>query len=187
MTAADVMRNVVRQMISELSSLIIKYLVLAMAKQVAGFGASTVDTTRFNNVTSGSSSWNMAPSHETFGQSIQPMATGGYTGNAPTNVVTGYVHGQEFVAHARATARNRAALEHMNATGDLPTPKVTINNNAPGVTVRAEYVGPDEVRLIAEEVVARSAPGVVAGSLGNPNSPVSKSMRANTTATRRLG
>ena len=44
---------------------------------------------------------------------------GGYTGNAPTNAVTGIVHGQEFVLNAKATKKNRALAEHLNKGGTL--------------------------------------------------------------------
>jgi hypothetical protein len=61
-------------------------------------------------------------------------------------------------------------------------PSVVINNNAPGVTVRAESISESEVRLIAEETVMKQAGRVVASELRNANSPVSKSLRQNTTA-----
>ena len=41
--------------------------------------------------------------------------SGGYTGDMPVNQAAGVVHGQVFVMNAPATARNRAALEAMNA------------------------------------------------------------------------
>lgn len=41
--------------------------------------------------------------------------SGGYTGNAGTADVAGVVHGKEFVINARATAKNRALLERINA------------------------------------------------------------------------
>ena len=39
---------------------------------------------------------------------------GGYTGNKGRDDVAGFVHGQEYVAHAEATKRYRPALEAMN-------------------------------------------------------------------------
>lgn len=41
-------------------------------------------------------------------------ATGGYTGDVGRDQVAGYVHGNEFVAHAEATRRWRPQLEAMN-------------------------------------------------------------------------
>lgn len=49
------------------------------------------------------------------------FASGGYTGNIPVGSVAGVVHGREFVTDAAATAipANRAALEFMNAGGNI--------------------------------------------------------------------
>lgn len=43
------------------------------------------------------------------------FAGGGYTGNGGTQQAAGVVHGKEFVVNARATKKNRAMLEAMNA------------------------------------------------------------------------
>lgn len=49
------------------------------------------------------------------------FASGGYTGNMPVGAVAGVVHGREFVTDAAATSipANRAALEYMNAGGNI--------------------------------------------------------------------
>lgn len=50
---------------------------------------------------------------------------GGFTGNAPTNKVTGYVHGQEYVFNAAATRKwGLPLLQAMNAAtvGSVATP-----------------------------------------------------------------
>lgn len=52
--------------------------------------------------------------------------SGGWTGDGPVGQAAGVVHGQEFVVKAGPAARNRAALEAMNA-GVLPS----ANNNQP--------------------------------------------------------
>jgi hypothetical protein len=47
--------------------------------------------------------------------STQPgFKKGGYTGNKRENEVAGFVHGQEFVAHAEATRKYKPALEAIN-------------------------------------------------------------------------
>jgi TP901 family phage tail tape measure protein len=46
--------------------------------------------------------------------------TGGYTGDLAVNDVAGVVHGREFVINAAATARNRPALEAINAGRSVP-------------------------------------------------------------------
>ncbi|NYF10814.1 TP901 family phage tail tape measure protein [Leifsonia sp. AK011] len=48
-------------------------------------------------------------------------ASGGYTGDIPATQVAGVVHGREFVSAATTVANpeNRAALEYMNAGGDI--------------------------------------------------------------------
>ena len=55
----------------------------------------------------------------------QGFKDGGYTGNGSQSQVSGFVHGQEFVANARATARYRTLLEQMNAGLPLNLPTVS--------------------------------------------------------------
>lgn len=52
---------------------------------------------------------------------LSGFSEGGYTGNVGTGDVAGVVHGQEFVLNAKATKRNRALLEHLNAGGSVST------------------------------------------------------------------
>jgi TP901 family phage tail tape measure protein len=49
------------------------------------------------------------------------FGSGGYTGDMPPTVVAGLVHGREFVNDEESTAKpsNRAAMEFMNAGGDI--------------------------------------------------------------------
>lgn len=54
--------------------------------------------------------------------------TGGYTGNTDRNSVAGVVHGQEYVLNASATARNRAALDAMNAGATFGRSNIVVNN-----------------------------------------------------------
>ncbi|MEI9995089.1 MAG: phage tail length tape measure family protein [Rhizomicrobium sp.] len=91
----------------------------------------------------------------------QGFLGGGYTGNGPIDRVSGVVHGQEFVAHAQATAANRATLTAMNAGVSFdkmfarqvappanynaaPTVKVTVNA-PPGMTVKRRQLGDEEI------------------------------------------
>jgi len=64
------------------------------------------------------------------------FASGGYTGNRGTGDVAGVVHGKEFVVNAKATAKNRALLESLNAGGSVSvpaTPNVAAARSAPAV------------------------------------------------------
>lgn len=54
--------------------------------------------------------------------------SGGYTGNGGINQIAGVVHGREYVVNASATARNRAALEAMNAGATVGGANVIVNN-----------------------------------------------------------
>ena len=93
------------------------------------------------------------------------FATGGYTGNLPTNQVAGVVHGREYVVNAASTAKYRDKLEAMNngtyrETGGV---NVTVNVDSGGnadVSVEAmsamgKQMG-DSMALIAQQVVASS-------------------------------
>jgi tape measure domain-containing protein len=178
----DVFRQVVAQMISSLVSLAAQYIIVGIARRFAGFGESTVTTSAPGASVPTSTTYGSLG--DGFGQHAPMFASGGYTGNIPTDQIAGAVHGREFVVNARATAQNRSMLENINA-GRSAMPNIVINNNAPGVTVRTEAVSADEVRLIAEEAVNRRAGQAVARDLGNANSPVSRSMRQYTTASRK--
>lgn len=118
---------------------------------------------------------------------------GGYTGNMGVNSVAGVVHGQEFVAHAEATRRWRPQLEAMNAGTYRPANdngggaqlNVTIENYASGVRHEVQQIDENTVRIIAREEATKAAPEAVAGAIREPNSPVSKALRDETTAQRR--
>lgn len=88
--------------------------------------------------------------------------SGGYTGNGSRDRIAGVVHGQEYVMNASATARNRAALDAMNAggvVGGSQYVEVVVNNNAAGTRATAtEQDTPDGKRItvMVEEIVAKS-------------------------------
>jgi len=114
--------------------------------------------------------------------------SGGYTGNVGRRQVAGVVHGREFVAHADATRRNRAALEQMNRTGKLPNQggnmNVVVNNNA-GVQVVANQLDAQTVEVMIERQMSRNADRTAATALRNPNSRLSKGLSRHTSTRRR--
>jgi tape measure domain-containing protein len=110
---------------------------------------------------------------------VTGFASGGYTGNAPRNDVAGVVHGREFVVNADATRRNRPMLEAMNAGRSVGNMSVNVTNTGTPQDYKVESMSPNEIRLIASDVVAREAPGVVADDMNNPNSKTSKSTMSN--------
>ncbi len=90
---------------------------------------------------------------------IAGFESGGYTGNYGTSEVAGVVHGQEYVVNAEGTARNRAALEAMNAGATIGGSKTTVivNNNAEGTkatTQERDTPNGKEIEVIIERVVA---------------------------------
>lgn len=96
---------------------------------------------------------------------IAGFEQGGYTGNTGTKEIAGVVHGKEYVVNADATARNRAALEAMNAGATLnngsPNVSVTVIT-PPGMTARtSERDTPDgkQIEVKIEEVVVRNIRG----------------------------
>ena len=84
------------------------------------------------------------------------FSSGGFTGGAGRNQVTGVVHGGEYVMSAPAVQRiglqNLEALHKGGSVGSQP--KITINNNAPGAVVSADYVTKDEVVLTVSQAIA---------------------------------
>lgn len=84
------------------------------------------------------------------------FSSGGYTGGAGRKQVAGVVHGGEYVMSAPAVQRigleNLEALHKGGSVGSQP--KITINNNAPGAVVSADYVTKDEVVLTVSQAIA---------------------------------
>lgn len=110
-------------------------------------------------------------------------ATGGYiTGpgsgtsdNVPINASNG-----EFMINARATARNRGALETINRTGNMPVTyggiNIIVNNNAPvDVTTSADDSG--NITLQIDERINQRVPQLLASEAGNPNSKFNQTFK----------
>lgn len=122
---------------------------------------------------------------------------GGYTGSGPINEVAGQVHRREWVMNAGATARigreNLQALQDGSATvskgdnGGGSGPKVNIYNYGTSKTFDTTITR-EEIKIIARDeatvAVARDAEGVVASSMANPQSKMSKAISRNTNAQR---
>lgn len=115
--------------------------------------------------------------------SLTGFEQGGYTGNGGTSEIAGVVHGQEFVANAAATARNRPMLEAMNRGASFNGGggiHIEVQNLGTPQTYQAEQMSEGRIRMIARDVVQSEAPRAVAGDLNNPNSVTSKSLAKNT-------
>lgn len=69
------------------------------ASLIESFGKDSKETSFFSSIFSGL---------------FSGFSSGGYTGGGDRNRRTGFVHGQEFVAHAAATQKYRPELEAMN-------------------------------------------------------------------------
>lgn len=108
-------------------------------------------------------------------------AAGGYTGNGPTNKPAGVVHGREYVLNAAATSSiGVQKLGALNSSGAAAmAPNITVHNNAAGdgYMARAEVTPKGEIQIMIDKTVQEKTPGIVAGSMSNRNSPVTKAMR----------
>jgi tape measure domain-containing protein len=113
---------------------------------------------------------------------------GGYTGDGSIDGVAGLVHGREFVVNAQATARNRQALEAMNAGGSVGGGggmRVTIINQAGGVEHEARQVDEGHIEIIARRVLSQHGPDVIANDMMNPHGKTGRAVVQTTTARRR--
>lgn len=111
---------------------------------------------------------------KTFTGRFGSFASGGYTGNADRGQIAGVVHGQEYVMPASQTARYRSELEAMKSGSYSGGINVTIENYG-NSTHTVEQISANEIRIIARE----EANTTIARNLGNANSAVSKSVKAN--------
>jgi hypothetical protein len=118
------------------------------------------------------------------------FADGGYVSGAGTgrsdSIPARLSHG-EFVVNAKATSENYGLLHAMNtgkSVGGGGGMRVTVVNQAGGVTHDVQQIGPDEVRIIARQeatnVVRRDTGRVVAEEISNPNSTTSKAFSRST-------
>jgi hypothetical protein len=94
--------------------------------------------------------------------------------------------------NAKATSENYGLLHAMNtgkSVGGGGGMRVTVVNQAGGVTHDVQQIGPDEVRIIArqeaQQTVRKEAGRVVAHEISNPNSATSKALNRNTNVGRR--
>ena len=109
-------------------------------------------------------------------------------------------NGREFVMNNRATQNYLPILEAMNAgrfnaSSPTPTPStrssgrgngsmsVVINNNAPGVSVREQQLGPGEVAIMIEQASEQTY-NRIASDFNDPNSAVARNFGQNYDARR---
>ena len=116
-------------------------------------------------------------------RAIKPegFAKGGYTGNYPTDMAIGPVHGKEFVAHAAATSKYRPELEAMNdgtyERQSSPTVNMTVENYT-DASVQQKTDADGRVRLIVGEELKRQS--------FNNRSDLHKGLKANYNLQRNL-
>lgn len=130
----------------------------------------------------------------------KPFVTGGNVygdGTSTSDSILAKLSNGEFVVNAKSASENRPLLQAINSGKRvIPTVsdnkssgiKVSVVNNTPA-NISVEQISETEVRIIAEQVanniVNKRAPSVVAASISNPNSPVSRALSNNTDASRR--
>jgi lambda family phage tail tape measure protein len=116
------------------------------------------------------------------------FASGGYTGNMPVNQVAGLVHGQEFVFDAEAVKRiGRGQLEAIR-NGSFRAPRIsagTLQAASGGGAVRIEVASTEMWQAAVHQIsgnaavsiVEKSAPVVVAASVGQSRSDAMRAGR----------
>ena len=112
------------------------------------------------------------------------FASGGYTGDTPPDQPAGTVHGQEYVVNSAATAGNRAALEYLNATGNLPASSPNTNSSANPINVQVHNYGSSKIQvqqLSATEIriIAKEEADKIPAQFHDANSPMSKAFSNN--------
>lgn len=114
-------------------------------------------------------------------------ATGGFV-SGPRTRIMGYHHGGEFIVNAAATENNRDVLEAINSGKQVSqktaaTP-MSVTVHSYGVDVQTTQTGPNQMVMIARQVMRDEFPGLVAGSFNDPNSRISRSLARNTESRR---
>lgn len=159
----DVLGSVANTILNELLTAVIRYAIGAAAQSVIGqsiattaavtsaatiAAAATPAAIAMNIATLGGAATAAAASSAAAiptmaglisGSALAGFEKGGYTGNYGTKEVAGVVHGQEFVMNAKATRKNRGALEAMNKGESIGgNTYVNVTNNATNSDVSTE-------------------------------------------------
>lgn len=169
----DLAQNALQMVISQLVQMAIQAMIV---RAIMGFGTAGFGSAGANSITGA------------VGAGFGPgLATGGYTGNLPRDKAVNYVHGQEFVVNANATARNRALLESINAgkpvTADMiqggAKPTVNIHNYA-GVEVQTRETSTGDIEVIIDRKLSKELDDRVASFMSRPNSRSRKALAETT-------
>jgi hypothetical protein len=169
----DLAQNALQMVISQLVQMAIQAMIV---RAIMGFGTAGFGSAGANSITGA------------VGAGFGPgLATGGYTGNLPRDKAVNYVHGQEFVVNANATARNRALLESINAgkpiTADMiqggAKPTVNIHNYA-GAEVQTRETNTGDIEVIIDRKLSKELDDRVAAFMSKPNSRSRKALAETT-------
>lgn len=126
-------------------------------------------------------------------QALNPKGfmKGGYTGDYPTNMPVGPVHGKEFVAHAAATTKYRSELESMN-NGTYESNKrnqgviIYMTNNAP-VDVATNVNNDGSIEMRIDKRLDQRLPQAMAQQINDPYSATNQALKNNYHLQRKLG
>jgi hypothetical protein len=172
----DLAQNALQMVISQLIQMAIQAMIV---RAIMGFGIAGFGSAGANSITGA------------VGAGFGPgLATGGYTGNLPRDKAVNYVHGQEFVVNANATARNRALLESINAgkpvTADMVNTResakvnVNIQNYGTDKAFEVQQLSAEEIRIIARDEVKTQTPKIFSQQMSRPNSEIFSAISRNT-------
>lgn len=126
-------------------------------------------------------------------QALNPKGfmKGGYTGDYPTNMPVGPVHGKEFVAHAAATTKYRSELESMN-NGTYESNKrnqgviIYMTNNTP-VDVATNVNNDGSIEMRIDKRLDQRLPQAMAQQINDPYSATNQALKNNYHLQRKLG
>lgn len=111
-------------------------------------------------------------------------AQGGYV-SGPRTRIMGYHHGGEYIVNAAATDQNRDVLEAINSGKYVAggqsggAMNVTIHNHS-GASITTRQTGPNDMMImVARQVLAQEGPKMVAGTMSDANSHMSKNLAKN--------
>lgn len=169
----DLAQNALQMVISQLVQMAIQAMIV---RAIMGFGTAGFGSAGANSITGA------------VGAGFGPgLATGGYTGNLPRDKAVNYVHGQEFVVNANATARNRALLESINAGKPVSADmiqggaKPTINiHNYGGADVQTRETSTGDIEVIIDRKLSKELDDRVAAFMSKPNSRSRKALAETT-------
>lgn len=175
----DAFSDLISRMANRVGDLLMDQAFNAIFGALLGGGSASGGASWLSGLFGGGSDLSSSPiSTESLLGGWNPGFASGGISTGPTRGYMARLHGTEAVVPLSGGRSIPVSLR-----GQSSGPNIVIEQH--GTDVIVDRITPDEIRIIARQVVSEDAPRVVAGDIGNPNGRVSKAITNHTSASRK--